>query len=131
MIDSGLRPADERAAALIRIAFLSGVLIFGAVTWFLHRQPGYVSPGDIPPFRIALSGVMMLALGGIVAVRFILSRATEAMKIIQLRLVGWSMGEMAALAGGVYYLLTDNPQLFVMGLFVLLASFIVVPLRRP
>jgi len=117
--------------AIIRMAFLGGVLLFGAVIWFLHRQPGYVPDHRMEQLRPVVPVIMLALIGGIIAVRIYLSRITDPQHIGTFQLIGWAIGEAAALFGGVYYFNTDDPRFYVMGLFVMLASFIVVPLRRP
>jgi hypothetical protein len=125
--------ADGRTPQLgiIRMALLGGVLLFGAVIWFLHRQPGYVPDGSMEPLRPVVPFIMLAFVAGIIGVRVYLSRVTEPVQLHNFRLIGWAMGEAAALCGGVYYLNTNDPRFFIMGLFVQLASFIVVPLRQP
>lgn len=123
-------PDQTKIAGLIRMSFLIGVLAFGAFTYFLHRQAGYVSPGDNPPQRLALGVVILLAVGGVLFARIKLGSVRNERELGAFQLMGWAAGEAAGLAGGVYYMLTDNPTLYIIGLFVLLASFIVIPLRR-
>jgi ABC-type Mn2+/Zn2+ transport system permease subunit len=45
-------------------------------------------------------------------------------------IIAWAIGEAAALFGGVYYFLSGEPQWFIIGLFLMLASFILFPIRR-
>ena len=115
---------------IIRISMLVGVLIFGMVTYFLHLRPEYTAPGDNQQMRMALGVVMLLATFGILFARWKLGTIREEAQLGTFQIMGWAAGEAAALAGGVYYMLTDNPNLYIIGLFVLLASFIVIPLRR-
>jgi hypothetical protein len=44
--------------------------------------------------------------------------------------IGWAAGELAALAGGVHYFLTNDPQWYGTGVLVLVASYVVLPIRR-
>lgn len=116
--------------AIIRMALLGGVLIFGAVIWFLHRQPGYVPAGGMEQMRPVIPAIMLVFIACIVAVRFYLARVTDPSKVGIFQLVGWTIGEAAAVLGAAYYFSTDDPRFYIIGLFVMLASFIVVPLRR-
>lgn len=126
------RPAERTPAQLgiIRMALLGGVLLFGAVIWFLHRRPGYVPVGGMEQLRPIVPLIMLAFIAGIVGIRFYLSRITDPAQLGTFQLVGWTLGEAAALFGGVYYYNTDDPRFFIIGLFVMVASFIVVPLRR-
>jgi hypothetical protein len=122
--------ARTRTLGIIRMSFLAGVLLFGAVVWFLHRQPGYVVDGSMEPLRPVMPFVLLTFIAAIVAVRVYLSRITDELQLNNFRLIGWAIGEAAALCGGVFYFNTNDPRFFIMGLFVQLASFVVVPLRR-
>ena len=122
--------ARTRTLGIIRMSFLAGVLLFGAVVWFLHSQPGYVVDGSMEPLRPVMPFVLLAFIAGIVAVRLYLSRITDEAQLGNFRLIGWAIGEAAALCGGVFYLNTNDPRFYIMGLFVQLASFVVVPLRQ-
>lgn len=122
--------SDTRVLGLIRMSFLTAVLLFGAVVWFLHRQPGYVRDGSLEPLRPVIPFILLGFVAGIIAVRVYLSKVTDPAQLRSFRIIAWAIGEGAGLVGGVYYLNTDDPRFFIMGLFVQLASFIVVPLRE-
>lgn len=115
---------------IIRIGLLMGVLLFGAVVWFLHRRPGFVPDRGMEQLRPVVPFIMLGFIAAIVAVRIYLSRVTDAGRLGTYQIIGWAIGEAAALFGGVYYFNTDDPRFFLIGLFVMLASFIVLPLRR-
>ena len=117
-------------AGIIRMALLGGVLLFGGVVWFLHRQPGFIPDGSMAQMRPVVPFILLAFIAAIVAVRFYLSRVTDEAQLRTFQLIGWALGEAAALFGGVYYFNTDDPRFYIMGLFVMLASFIIVPLRR-
>ena len=126
-------PRPERTPSqlgIIRMALLGGVLLFGAVTWFLHRRPGYVPIGGMEQMRPIVPFIMLAFIAGIVGVRIYLSRITDPKQLGTVQLMGWTIGEAAGLFGGVYYFNTNDPRFFIIGLFVMVASFIVVPLRR-
>lgn len=115
---------------IIRMGLLAGVLLLGAVIYFLHRQPGYVPERGMEPLRPFIPIFMLAAIGGIVALRFYLARITDPRRLGTFQIIGWSIAEAVALLGSVYYFNTDDPRFYIMGLFVMLASFIVLPLRR-
>ncbi len=123
--------AIMRTRMLIRASLLGGVVMFGAVVYFQHHQ-GTFTPAPNPQELIYVPAIAIaLALGGIFAVRPIWSRATGEAQRFTYALMGWAMGEGAALAAGVYYFLTDDPRFYVAGIFVLLASFMLFPIKRP
>ncbi len=131
-LQGGGSPAQVlRVRMLIRASLLGGVVMFGAVTVFLHRQ-GDWAPAPNPQELIYVPVIAIaLALGGMSVVRPIWSRATNEAQRFSFALMGWAMGEGAALAGGVYYFLTDDAKFYLAGIFVLLASFMLFPIKRP
>lgn len=126
------RPIERTPAQLgiIRIGLLTGVLLFGAVIWFLQRRPGFVPDGSMAQLRPIVPFIMLAFIAAIIGVRVYLSRVTDATQLGTYQLIGWAIGEAAGLFGGVYYFNTGDPRFFLIGLFVMLASFIVLPLRR-
>ena len=130
MSNPNLPSGPNPVVGIIRIAMLVGVLAFGLVTYFMHLRPEYTSPGENPPLKMALAVAMLAATGVIAFARWRLGTIRDEAQLGTYQIIGWAGGESAALSGGVYYFLTDNPNLYVIGLFVLLASFIVIPLRR-
>lgn len=119
-----------RSLGLIRVALLLGVLMFGAVTWWQSRQappaPTTLTPTEL---RGLVLGLAVVALITMIAVRVLLGRVREARRRGTLCIVAWAAGEAPALAGGVYYFAFHDPRWYVVGLFVLITSFVVVPLR--
>ena len=116
---------------LIRASFLMGVLMFGGVVFFLHRGAG--APSEPAPDMLIYVpiGAAAVALLAFYPLRSAMMRATDNASRMTLMMAGWGLGEFAALAGGVYYFLTDDPRFALSGVFVLLASFILFPIKRP
>lgn len=124
------RQRPEAALAVIRIAMLSGVLVFGAVVWFLHRQPRAGPPAEgVAQMGRALPIVFGAVIAALVALRALTGRA-DAGRARALTVVGWAVGEFAALAGGAHYLLARDPQWYAVGVLILVASYVVLPIRR-
>ena len=131
------RPTSGRGAtaptiaqlSLIRMAMLSGVLLFGAIAWWARRNDP--APAATPAMRNIL-GVAPLALGivalsVVVLLRRVLARETDPARQATLRIIGWATGETAALAGAVGYFLTGDPSTFFIGLAVLMFTFVGLP----
>lgn len=124
-------PGDLRALALIRISLLVGVLIFGALTWWLQRA------GDRPPsdpaslrtLRTAGFAIWAAALALLGFLRTRLAGLSESARRSYL-VIGWGVAEAVALFGGVVYFLTGDPRWYLAGLFFMIGSFLVFPLRR-
>ena len=117
-------------AALIRAALWVGVLVFGAVIWFLHQRRAF--PIKLQPHALTLAQVW-LSVMAVIAAFMLRRRAIDAPNMqtrstwtIQL----WAIGEAAALFGGVLYLLSNEPQWYGLGLLAMATVFSLVPLPR-
>lgn len=120
-----------RALGLVRFALLLGVLMFGAVTWWENRQAlPQVGPAlSEHALRVLVLALVAVAIVAMLVVRVLLARERSVRRRGALCLVAWTGGEAAALAGGVYYFVFHDPHWYAVGLIVLVASFVVVPLR--
>lgn len=123
-----------RAATLriIRVALLTGVLMFGGIAFYLTRQRG----GGIGDTELAQTlqwvniGFLVVAAIGIMIMQRKHAAETDPARRSTLNIVAWAMGEATALFGGVHYLLMGDPMPYVVGLGLMLASFVVVPIRE-
>lgn len=126
-------PLDSRQRArlgIIRVAMLAGVIMFGLVTWFLRRGgPSPVSV-DGSVLDTVTYGAMIAGIAGIVVMRRVVAAAADAARYANTAVIGWAFGELAALAGAVHYFITGDPTRYVIGLMVMLVSFVLIPLRR-
>lgn len=124
---------DREAAALaaVRLAILLVVLLLGGAAWLLGGRG--TDPGAAESFRTVVVGAWILGGGGIAVLRLVAWRraATPAQRR-KLTVIGWSLGEMPALAGAAYLWATGDARFFFAGLFALLLSFFVfaAPLER-
>jgi hypothetical protein len=129
---SGGPPAyDQRQLALIRLSLFLGVAMFVGVTYVLHRQGG-IPAGPLPDgIRYLPVAAITAGLIALFPLRALWSRETKPAKRITISVMGWASGEAAALGGCVYYFATDDPKFAIVGIFVLLAAFMLFPIRRP
>ena len=117
--------------AVVRLAMLAGVLLFGAVSWWSHRSAA--SPRTVDPQFAEVLATLPVA-GGIVALiavvllRRALAGERDAVRHGSLRLIGWATGEMAAMAGAVGYFLSGNVTSYLIGVAVLVFTFVALPL---
>ena len=125
------RADGDAQLALIRISLLLGVLLLGAVSWFLHRDPARQpnNPESLVVLRRAMLGVWVLTIAALLALRPRLSRVTGAARRSFL-LIMWALGEGAALIGGVHFYLSGDARSFLGGLVVMLGAFLLFPIRR-
>lgn len=124
-------PASVPVLAVIRGAILAGILVFGGVAWFLHRDAGWRPAPGLDPELLRWVG---LAVWGVAALGVLVVRArwsgVEPGRRASLAITGWALGEMAALWGAVYYLLTDDPGRYFTGVIFLLLTFYLFPVPR-
>ena len=123
-------PAGPAQLAIIRIAMLLGVLLFGAVAWMRHRH-GIDADTTADPSILRLVGgaILVISIASIIVIRTRLDSAREAGMRVTLATLGWASGEMAGVFGAAYWFLVGDPRLFFVGLVVLLASFMLIPVR--
>jgi hypothetical protein len=127
------RPASPATLAIIRLGILGGVLAFGGVVWYLQRQPGW-SPASVDrdAFFYAGLGILAVSTAGLLLLRSRWQRETDPARRTPLMIVGWALGEVPAIFGGVQYLLTGDPQRYFTGLMFLVMAFLLLPVRaRP
>lgn len=122
-----------RAATLriIRVAFLTGMLTFGAVVYYLNAQRGGgLDPSNGETLQIVNILLLVAAAAGILFIQRRHAAEPDPASRSTLNIVGWAMGEMTALFGGVHYLLVGNPIPYLVGLTMMIASFVLVPIRE-
>ena len=125
-----LTSAHRARLGTIRISFLAGVLMFGAVIWFLRRGESAPTTDDPRLLDIMSFAALIVGGAGILIMRRVIGGTTTAEKYASAAVVGWAFGELAALGGGVHYMLTGDPTRYVIGVMVMLVSFVLIPLRR-
>ncbi len=123
--------STARVAFLIRTAMAVGVLSFIGFAWLIR---GRGQAAVVPPASVAtLTSVMYAAVGlsaaAIMVLRLRLASSTDEMRRT-LSVVGWAVGEFAALFGGVMFFLTGEWQLVLPGALVFAIALAAVPLPR-
>ena len=124
--ESGEQIAVQR---LIRMSFVAGALLFGAVIWLMQNKLGGAPIQPDTPLTPLMPYLLGAALAGTIAMRIVVAKATEAQRF-QYLLIGWAIGDAAALLGAVHWLMTGNPRWFFIGMFVLLGALVLHPLKR-
>lgn len=118
-------PANPRPQPLqmIRLSLLAGVLIFGAVILFVHRQPNW-KPGALAPaiiYALVAYAILAVAIASVLKGR--VGREPDPQRRAALVLIGWVVGESAALIGvGIFYI-TGQSQWYALGLLAIVCSF--------
>jgi hypothetical protein len=129
---------DDRSSAgalrvqrIIRLALLAGVLTFGGIVWFVLRHGGVETAPLEPAFLYGFVAVLVASGVGIAVIQLRHAAETEPARLQTLALAGWALGEAPALLGGVLYLLSGNPVPYLVGLGMMLVSFVMIPVREP
>lgn len=116
---------------IIRIALLSGVLMFGGIAFFLTQQDG--GRGD-PEMAQTLQMVnILLLVSAVIGILWVQRRHAaerDPARRTSLNIIGWAMGEATALFGGVHFLLMGSAIPYFVGLVTMLAAFALVPIRE-
>ena len=143
--DTGLEPgvADEGPRyewltpdrqATVRTILLGIALFAGLVVWVWHSLGKDVYPTALAG-KLRVVGVMtwLYALVQIADMRFWHSNVSEKRRLatrIPESVLGWLFGQMIACFGIVYYGVTEDVRLYVAGIVLLLATFVIFPIRR-
>ena len=126
-----LAKPSPQPVQLIRLALITGVLMFGAVILFVHRQPSR-KPGVLPSaIGYALLAYAIVAVLVARAMRGRVLREPEPQRRASLLLIGWAVGEGAALLGAVIFFVTGQGQWYLLGLLAMLTVFAFLPIRGP
>ena len=117
---------------IIRMALLAGVIVFGIVATVVTAKGG--GQASDPDGLRVLTYVQMAFIVTAAPLLLFLQRRHAAerdpARAGTLNIVAWAVGESVALFGGVLWLLTGSPTPYLVGLAVMVASFVLVPIRE-
>ncbi|MGB5018205.1 MAG: hypothetical protein WBO66_00565 [Candidatus Moraniibacteriota bacterium] len=121
-----------KPALLIRGAMLVGVLLFGALTWFLRRegQGAGLDPDARNTMLWVGRGTWLVSMATCLALFGMIRNARSKARVRALSLVGWAAGEAVALLGGVIWYLTGITNWYSAGLVYLVLTFLAFPVGR-
>ena len=119
-----MKPAQAYLA--IRIAMMSGLLLFGAVAWFLHQRPEWVPPTASLVERLTMMGRIIWGVAVALLVFLFMRhrRAESPVTLSTLSIVAWSVGEALAIFGAVHFFLTNVSTWYIAGLIGMSITFI-------
>lgn len=126
------RPAPTvKTFFLIRAAMVAGVVAFMAGLWVARGRGQAVTapPASFATLTTVMYTSVALAAAAVMALRLRLASSTPE-KRRALSVVGWAVGEFAALFGGVAFFLTGQWQLVLPGALVFAMALAAVPLPR-
>ncbi len=121
---------STRTLGIIRIALLVGVLVFGAVVWFLRRSDGVAEGVDPRSLRLAGQAVWAAATLGTLGLFLAAGRASPERRAI-FSVSAWALGESTAIYGGLFWMLLGDAQWYLYGVACLLLTYFIFPIRGP
>lgn len=117
----------------IRLAMMGGVLLFGAVSWFLTALPDWSppEPGLVDRLGLVARITWFIAVGALL-VLFLKYRQLESpAQASTFAILAWALGETLALLGGVVYFLTSLAAWYIAGVIALVVTFLAFPPPDP
>ena len=124
---SGATPAN---LFIIRASLLTGVLIFGGITYYIHSQSPPPSTVDPASIRWPVLGAWGMITAALLLLGMRYRRPAPHSQRVTMAVVGWALGEAAALAGGVDYFLTGIPDRYGFGLLIFVIALVMFPIPR-
>jgi hypothetical protein len=122
----GASPTQLR---IIRIALLLPVVVFGGMVSVMVQQNPPRAPELARPLLMVNIVYLLGAMAGILYFQRRHAAERERQRRVTFNVVAWALGESTALFGAVHYLLVGSPIPFIVGLGMLLAAFVLVPVR--
>ncbi len=115
---------------IIRMALLAGVVTFGAVVTYLHSQERPDVPAAAEALQYVNIAFLVMAAAGVMYLQKKHEAERDPARRSTWNIIAWALGEATAMFGGVHYLLSGSPIPYLVGLAMLLASFVLVPIRE-
>ena len=116
---------------IIRVAMLSGVLMFGGIVWFIRRgSPPNFDPAGLNTLLWSARAVWGASMAACLVLFMALRNARRPQQVRTLSLVGWAAGEAVPLMVGVIWLLTGNSRWYLLGIIYLVLTFLAFPAAR-
>lgn len=100
--------------------------MFGVVVVAVHRKPSW-QPGSLSiVFEYALVAYSVLAVAIAAILKGRVAQEPELQRRSSMLLLGWALGESAALGGTLIYFVNGQAQWYALGLLAMLASFVLL-----
>ena len=119
----------KRTLALIRIALLVGVLVFGGIVWYLQRSGDLTYSVDPRGLRVAGQAVWGLMTLGTLGLFLGAGRATPERRAA-FSVIAWALGEATAIYGGLFWMMLGDSQWYLYGVACLLLTYFIFPIRN-
>lgn len=133
MNDDSSSPGERRASPaqlrLIRLSLLLTVVIFGVMVGVMVQGKPPRAPELGRPLLLVNLAYLVGAMLGILYFQRRHAAERDRSRRVTFNVVAWALGESTALFGAMHYLLVGSPIPYLVGLAMLLASFVLVPVR--
>ena len=117
-----------KSLPIIRVALLSGVLLFGLAAFTIGPQMQDADASNLfGVMRLVFAGMAIAVLLGLKVMQAKVAAADQS-SAATLTLVAWALAEGTALLGAIILLLTGVIWPFLAGVGVMLASFVLFPI---
>jgi hypothetical protein len=116
----------KRTLALIRIALLVGVLVFGGIIWYFRRSGDTTYPVNPHGLRVAGQAVWGLVTLGTLGLFLAAGRATPERRSMY-SVIAWALGEATAIYGGLFWMMLGDMQWYLYGVACLLLTYFIFP----
>jgi len=133
MATSNAQSATPQTLRIIRFALLAGLLIFGAIAFYMANEGGMGGAGDEEFFSTLLMVFFGLAAAE-GAVMYLIHRRWKQAETFQQKanfsIIGWALAEGLALFGGVILLLGGSTLPYLCGLVFFGVAWMLFPVRE-
>jgi hypothetical protein len=123
----------HRNLFIIRIALMTGVFLFAAIAFFGPRfgvAPAVTLGDSAGAMRYVLWGFVAIAVMGSTLLKSRIG-AVAPPKQASYLIIGWALGEAAALCGIVLYLGSGSTASMGLGLMAFVFTLVMLPIPRP
>ncbi|MBO6574044.1 MAG: hypothetical protein JJ896_01395 [Rhodothermales bacterium] len=124
-----IQPAQVR---LIRLALLSGIVLFGLVALFIAGQADHgVTLNADGPLAGFVALLVILAAGVVMLFRRRIDGAASYEERARMLIIAYAACELAALVGAVHLLMTGGMLPYIAGVVVYLFALVLLPVEAP
>src|SRR5262249_4178123 len=121
--------APTRSTELtFRLALLGGLVVFGLVITFVVPPPAPAPTADtLGLLRMVGMGIWSASISSLLLTRRWAARAPDHSSRFTRNLVALALAEAAGLYGGIFFLLSRDPLLYLGGVALFVTTFVVLP----
>lgn len=111
---------SSSAFSVIRLALALSIVMLGGISFFLHAtEPDFgVDAAMLGGIQYGATALILGGFGGVLWARSWRQNASSAAEERSRTIIGWALGDGAAMMGGIHYLLSGDPMVFLLGCVV-------------